>query len=57
MRKNPDIKKEQLEELITDKLEPLGLEHFYFPLLLLSTGLLLAALCFLAEIIIKWIGN
>ena len=44
-------------DLKTDKPEPLGMEHFYFPLGLLSVGLLLATLCLLAEIIIKWSGN
>ena len=32
--------------------EPLGLEHFYFPLVMLLVGLLLSLFCLLAEIII-----
>ena len=44
-------------DIKTDKPGPLGMEHFYFPLGLLSVGLLLAALCLVAEIIIKWRGK
>ena len=36
-----------------EPLEPLRMEHFYFPLLLLTVGLVLSALSFIAEIIIK----
>ena len=42
---------EQEEE--EEPLEPLRMEHFYFPLLLLTVGLVLSALSFIAEIIIK----
>ena len=34
-----------------DGLEPLGMEHFYFPLGLLLAGLFISILCLLAEII------
>ena len=44
------IFKEEEEE---EPLEPLRMEHFYFPLILLTVGLVLSALCFIAEIIIK----
>ena len=37
--------------------EPLGLEHFYFPLGLWLAGLVLSAFCLLAEIIKKHRGN
>ena len=37
--------------------EPLRLEHFYFPIGLWLVGLLLSALCLLAEILIKRSGN
>ena len=42
---------EQEEE--EEPLEPLRMEHFYFPLLLWTVGLGLSALTFIAEIIIK----
>ena len=41
--------KEEKQE--NDGPEPLGLEHFYFPLALCLVGLLLSALCLVAEII------
>ena len=40
-----------------DKPEPLEMEHFYFPLGLWTTGLVISALCLLAEIIVKCFGN
>ena len=40
-----------------EPLEPLRMEHFYFPLLLWTVGLGLSALSFIAEIIIKRIGQ
>ena len=42
---------EQEEE--EEPLEPLRMEHFYFPLLLWTEGLGLSALTFIAEIIFK----
>ena len=41
--------KEEEEE---EPLEPLRMEHFHFPLLLLAAGLVLSALSFTAEILI-----
>ena len=41
------------EEEEEEPLEPLRMEHFYFPLLLLTVGLGLSALTFIAEIIFK----
>ena len=46
---------EQEEE--EEPLEPLRMEHFYFPLLLWTVGLGLSALSFMAEIINKRIGT
>ena len=46
---------EQEEE--EEPLEPLRMEHFYFPLPLWAVGLGLSALTFIAEIIIKRIGQ
>ena len=46
---------EQEEE--EEPLEPLRMEHFYFPLLLWTVGLGLSALTFIAEIIIKCIAQ
>ena len=46
---------EQEEEM--EPLEPLRMEHFYFPLLLWTVGLVLSALSFMAEIVIKRIGE
>ena len=46
---------EQEEE--EEPLEPLRMDHFYFPLLLWTVGLGLSALSFIAEIIIKRIGQ
>ena len=48
-----DFEQEEKEE----PLEPLRMEHFYFPLLLWIVGLGLSALTFIAEIIIKRIGQ
>ena len=45
------------EEEEDDEPEPLGMEHYYFPLGLWLVGLLLSALCLVAEIIIKRRGN
>ena len=42
--------KEEEEE---EKIEPLTMEHFYFPLIFLVVGLLLSTITFIAEIIIK----
>ena len=36
-----------------EELEPLRLEHFYFPLILLLGGLVLSTVSFIAEIIVK----
>ena len=36
-----------------EPLEPLRMEHFYFPLVLLMGGLILSTVFFLAEIIIN----
>ena len=36
-----------------EPLEPLTMEHFYFPLIILVVGLLLSTLSFIAEIIIN----
>ena len=36
-----------------EELEPLRMEHFYFPLVLLVGGLILSTVFFLAEIIIN----
>ena len=36
-----------------EELEPLRMEHFYFPLILLVGGLVLSSVSFIAEIIIK----
>ena len=47
-------RKEEEEE---EPLEPLRMEHFYFPLLLWTVGLGLSALSFIAEIIVKRIGH
>ena len=41
------------EENEEESREALRMEHFYFPLLLLTTGLVLSTLSFIAEIIIK----
>ena len=46
---------EEVEE--EEPLEPLRMEHFHFPLLLWTVGLGLSALSFMAEIIIKRIGQ
>ena len=46
---------EQEEE--EESREPLRMEHFYFPLLLWTVGLGLSAFSFIAEIIIKRIGQ
>ena len=43
------FKQEEEEEVI----EPLTMEHFYFPLIFLVVGLLLSTLSFIAEIIIN----
>ena len=43
----------QLEEEEEEPLEPLRLEHFYFPLGLWLGGLVLSTVSFIAEIIIK----
>ena len=40
-----------------EPLEPLRMEHFYFPLLLWTVGLGLSALTFIAEIIFQRIGQ
>ena len=45
------------QEVEEEPLEPLRMEHFYFPLLLWTVGLGLSALSFIAEIIIKRIGQ
>ena len=42
------------EEGQDDKPEPLGMEHFYFPLGLWVAGLVVSVICLLAEIIINW---
>ena len=42
--------KEEEEE---EPLEPLNMEHFYFPLILWSVGLILSTVSFIVEIIIK----
>ena len=41
------------EEEEEEPLEPLRLEHFYFPLILLLGGLVLSTAFFIAEIIVK----
>ena len=41
------------QEVEEEPLEPLRMEHFYFPLLLLIIGLVFSALTFIAEIIFK----
>ena len=40
-----------------EPLEPLRMEHFYLPLIILGVGLFLSALVFIAEIIIKRLGQ
>ena len=40
-----------------EPLEPLRLEHFYLALMILGVGLFLSALAFIAEIIIKRLGQ
>ena len=45
------------QEVEEEPLEPLRMEHFYFPLLLWTVGLGLSALSFIAEIFIKCIGQ
>ena len=42
---------------LTDKPQPLAMEHFYFPLGLLLAGIILSAIVLLAEIITKRLGN
>ena len=54
MRENKDIDPEELKKIEKKSIEPLAMEHIYFPLALLSVGLLLGAFCLLAEIIIQW---
>ena len=41
------------EEEVTESLEPLHMEHFYFPLILWGAGLVLSSVSFIVEIIIK----
>ena len=41
------------EEEEDEPLEPLRLEHFYLPLVILSVGLILSTVSFITEIIIK----
>ena len=41
------------EEEEEEPLEPLRMEHFYFPLLLWTAGMVFSTLSFIAEIIIK----
>ena len=36
-----------------EELEPLRMEHFYFPMILLVGGLVLSSVSFIAEIIVK----
>ena len=40
-----------------EPLEPLRMEHFYLALIILGVGLFLSALVFIAEIIIKRLGQ
>ena len=40
-----------------EPLEPLRMEHFYLALMILGVGLFLSALVFIAEIIIKRLGQ
>ena len=40
-----------------EPLEPLRMEHFYLALMILGVGLFLSALAFIAEIIIKRLGQ
>ena len=51
--KETAFKQEEEEE----PLEPLRMEHFYFPLLVWTVGLGLSAVSFIAEIIFKRIGQ
>ena len=43
------------EEPNDDKPEPLEMEHFYFPLGLWLTGLVISVICLLTEIILNYI--
>ena len=45
------------QEKEVKSLSALGLQHFYLPLLLLTVGLVLSSLSFMAEIIIKRRGE
>ena len=40
-----------------EPLEPLRMEHFYLPLIILGVGLFLSAFVLMAEIIIKHLGQ
>ena len=51
------IGKPTFEQEEEEPLEPLRMEHFYFPLLLWTVGLVLSTLAFIAEIVIKRIGE
>ena len=44
---------ELIEDHEEEPPEPLRMEHFHFPLMLWGGGLLLAAIAFLAEVILK----
>ena len=49
------VKETPFEQEEEEHLEPLRMEHFYFPLLLWTVGLGLSILSFIAEIIINLI--